>query len=486
MESNHLMFVGREVQLKELKGVLNSNRPELVAVYGRRRVGKTFLIREAAENNFTFYFTASNNISKSQQLANFALELHKQFNTDKIMAFANWFEAFHYLGICLDNLPQDENKIIFLDEVPWADSPKSFFLPALENFWNVRCAFHSDIKMVVCGSATSWIINKILHNRGGLYGRLTHTFKVEPFNLYESALYFKEYGYKFGEKDIAELYMVLGGIPYYFSFIEKNESVPQIIDRLFFAPDAKLKNEFNNLYSSLYKNSEMYINIVRELAKHGKGITRQELIKKLKIIGNGAFSTMLTELEECDLIRCYIPYEKKIKTSEKRKRSSLYQLIDLYSLFFLRFEEEINARNQSFWMSNYRSPMLNTWRGLSFEKLCLWHIKQIKEALGISGISSRVFSWTGRNSEGEKAQIDLLIDRSDNVVNICEMKYSIEKFAITKKIYENVLHKLSVFLDATKTKQIPMITFITSSGLKFNQYMDLAQKQVVLSQLFKY
>lgn len=486
MGSKEQIFVGREVQLKELKGILNSENPEFIVVYGRRRVGKTFLIKKAAEDDFTFYFTASDNITKNQQLLNFAFELRKQFRTLENFVFKTWFEAFYKLGELLNSIPEKRNKIIFLDEIPWADTPKSFFLPALENFWNSRCAFHGDIKLIVCGSATSWILNKIISNRGGLYGRITHRFKIDPFNLYETAQYFQAYGYKYSTKDMTEIYMIMGGIPYYFSLLKKGESISQNIDRLFFSSEAPLAVEFTYLFSSLYKKPTLYIKVIKELAKVGKGLTRQDLIKRLNLRGNGGFSTILKELEECGFIRNYLPFEiNSRKKTNKKSVHSLFQLIDLYSLFYLRFINENKYYNKTFWSTNYRTPVLNTWRGLSFEKLCLLHISQIKESLGISGVDSRVCSWTG-SYEGDKAQIDLIIVRKDNVLNICEMKYSTDKFSITKRYAEDLEHKLNVFMLATKAKETPVITFITNNGIKKNQYSGIVQKEVNLLQLFKY
>ncbi|MCH5233965.1 MAG: AAA family ATPase [Muribaculaceae bacterium] len=486
MVSKKFLFVGRETQLTELRKVLNSDNPEFVVVYGRRRVGKTLLIKEAAKNEFTFAFTAADNITKLQQLANFASQLSKQFNTASQFSFKTWFEAFFQLGELLESLPEDQNKIIFLDEIPWADTPKSYFLQALENLWNTRCAFHNDIKLVVCGSATFWILNKIIGNRGGLYGRITHQFKIEPFNLYESSLYFKERGFKYSKKDIADIYMVTGGIPYYFSLMKTELSVVQNIDYLFFAANAPLVKEFNYLYSSIYKKPAIYLDVVKQLASVGKGMTRQELIKNLNINGNGGFSNVLRELEECGFIRAYLPFEISTrKKTSKNSQYTLYQLIDLYSLFYLRFFNEHKYYNENFWSVNFRTPSLNTWRGISFEKVCLWHIPQIKEALGIAGVDVRVCSWIGK-FDGEKAQIDLIIERKDNVMNICEMKYSADKYVITKKYAEEFEHKLNIFLEATHNRKTPVITFITTNGVKANAYSSLVQKQIELQQLFKY
>lgn len=479
-------FIGREEQLSQLRDVLHSNRPEFVAVYGRRRVGKTFLIRHAANNKFTFYYTAVNNVSKKEQLANFATVLQQYTQQENLPKFSNWFEAFRDLGDYIDSLPPKENKIIFFDEMPWADGPKSVFLPAFENFWNMRCAFRSDIKVVVCGSATSWILNKVIHNIGGLYGRLTHVFKVEPFNLWETQEYFRHYGYSYNELQLAEIYMIVGGIPFYFSLFDKGESIAQNIDRLFFSKNGELRKEFEVLYSSLYRNPGSHIEVIKALSKKGKGLTRQELIQLLKIPSNGAFTKVLKELEEGEFIRTYYPFENKKTKKTLPKKNTLYQLIDLYSLFYLRFAKETNYKQTNFWSANYGSPSLNAWRGFAFETLCLWHVPQIKMALGISGIVSRVCSWVGTNDEKEKTQIDLLIDREDNVINICEMKWSINEYSISKEYAMKINRKIEIFCEATKTKKTPVMTLVTTNGIKLSPYRDYVQKEVVLLQLFKY
>lgn len=482
MNKKNQPFVGRKVQLAELRRILQSDRPEFIAVYGRRRVGKTVLVKEAAENNFAFYFTAANNVSKAEQITNFILRLKKYSGKENIIIPKSWFEAFALLGDYLDSLPKEENKIIFIDELPWADTPKSGFLGAFENFWNTRCAGNNDIKLIACGSATSWIINKIINNRGGLHNRLTHQFVVEPFTLQESKEYFKAYGFRLSEEKITEIYMVMGGIPYYFSLLDKSESVARNIDRLFFSKTGALKTEFEKLYAALFSSPGLHLEVVRALAKINIGLTRQEIIDKLKITSNGSFSKVLRELEECGFIRAYLPF----KTSKKGNTTGvLYQLLDLYSLFFLRFVENNDYQDSDFWTSNYRDPQLNVWRGLAFEILCLWHIPQIKEALGISGISARVCAWQGKDDEGHKAQIDLLIDRKDDVVNVCEMKYYTGEFSITKKYAQELENKINIFLEATRTRKTLVLTFITCGGIKKNRYNDIVQKEIDIRQLFR-
>lgn len=485
MKSNSQRFIGRHQQLAELRRILQSDSPEFIAVYGRRRVGKTFLVKEAASDNFTFYFTAAHEVPKNEQLTNFILQLKRYSGNESLSKPKSWFEAFALLGEYLDQLPKGMNKILFFDELPWADTPKSGFLGAFENFWNMRCAGNSDIKLIACGSATSWIINKVINNRGGLHNRLTHQFIVEPFTLKETKEYFDAYGFRLTEEKIAEIYMILGGIPYYFSLLDKGESIARNIDRLFFAHNGILKLEFEKLYAALFRYPSMYLEVVKALSKKDLGLTRMELLEQLKINGNGSFSTVLRELEECGFIRSYLPFKSTTGRSAKTAVKTQYQLIDLYSLFYLRFVENNHYQDADFWTSNYRDPKLNTWRGLAFEKLCLLHIAQIKEVLGITGVSTRVCSWIGKDDNGNRAQIDLLLDRKDNVINICEMKYSSKEYSITKKYAKELENKIEIFLQATQTRKTPVMTFVTNGKIKNNQYSDIVQKEVSLSQLFR-
>lgn len=476
-------LIGRKTELKALREYLNSDKSEFVAVYGRRRVGKTFLIRMAAGDNFSFFVTGAYKASKSEQLINFAIALQKYSGSERLAIQKNWILAFYELSRYLETLPEGK-KIVFIDELPWMDTAKSGFIAALENFWNSWAVLRNDIKLIACGSATSWMINNLIRNRGGLHNRLTHHLVLEPFSLGECEEYFKAFGFSYGRKQIAECYMAMGGIPYYMSMMDKSKSLAQNIDDLFFSKNAPLKDEFNDLYRALFKNASPHIEVVTALSVKGKGLTRQEILNATDLTDNGAFSIVLDELEHCGFIRLYEPFGNVIRPGEKRQKSNtIYQLVDFYTLFYFNFIKNNRYQDEHFWTSSVNSPMHSAWSGLSFEMLCLIHLKQIKQALGISGVQTLACSW--RSKEAKRgAQIDLLVDRKDETINICEMKYAKDVFEITKEYEEKLSNKVNAFSEETGTKKSLLLTMITTYGVKQNMYSGIVQSEIVLDDLF--
>ena len=477
-------LIGREAELKLLNEYINSDKSEFIAVYGRRRVGKTFLIRKAVNDHFAFFMTGMNGVAKGEQLVNFSIALQKYAHSTTLQTFKSWLLAFYALSQYIETLPEGK-KVIFIDELPWMDTAKSGFIPALENFWNSWAVLRNDIKLIVCGSATSWMINNLIRNRGGLHNRLTHHLIVKPFTLHECEEYFKAYHFGYSRKQIAECYMVMGGIPYYLSMMDKSKSLAQNIDQLFFADNAELKDEFNDLYRALFKKSAGHIAVVTALATKGMGMTRQELVKASGGKDNGAFSTVLEELEQCGFIRLYEPFStvNKMTSDIRQKRNTLFQLVDFYTLFYFRFIRHNKYQDSCFWSSSQNSQLYHTWAGLSFEMLCLNHIDKIKHALGISGVQTLVCSWRSSNTE-KGAQIDLLIDRKDETINICEMKFYKSEFEISKEYEEKLLEKLRIFTEETRTSKSLLLTLITSFGLKQNKHSDIVQKQITMNDLF--
>lgn len=479
------ILIGRRQERQLIEKWLDSDRSEFIAVYGRRRVGKTFLIRKTVGDNFTFTFSGSVGLSRKDNLLNFGLALREQSDLADLPIPANWIEAFHSLKKLIE-ASKKSKKIVFLDELPWLDTPKSGFIGAFENFWNSWASWREDVKLIVCGSATSWIINKIIRDRGGLHNRITHSLCLQPFHLGECEEYFNTYGFKYGRMQIAECYMTMGGIPYYFSLMEKGESVAQNIDRLFFREDAPLRNEFDDLFRALYKNYQNHIKIVRVLGEKGIGLTRCEIVCKTGLSDNGEFSKALEELELCGFIRSYLPFKGNSTMSSSSRRTSrntLYQLIDFYSLFYLKFHDRALKSDNNFWSASTNSPKLNTWRGLTFELLCQCHIQKIKSALGISDVSTDVSAWRGEHND-EKAQIDMVIDRKDGVINICEMKFSHSKFTIDKRYAARLEEKVNIFMEATYTDKTVLLTMITAKGLNDNSYSYIVQREVTLDELF--
>lgn len=476
-------IIGRKSEQDTLARIYESRQSEFVAVCGRRRVGKTFLIREYFEEEMVFQTSGLAGANTQEQLKNFFYTLRRYDKTVTVMPH-DWLDAFEMLISYLDSLVNVERKVVFLDELPWMDTSNSGFISALEHFWNGWASARRDIVLVVCGSATSWMMDKLINNHGGLYGRLTHRLFLQPLSLGETEQFLRAKGMMLSRYETAEVYMILGGIPYYLYLLDERLSVAQNIDRLLFNPNGELYNEFSILYRSLFKDSEAYVTVVECLNQRGYGMTRTEIAEAAKMKSGKTLTTILDNLESCGFIRKYVNYGCS-------SRKSLYQLVDFFTLFYFRFLRDSSFRNLLFWSKLQRTPRFYAWAGISFEILAMNHIDAIKRKLGISGVATCLYSWRSKGSEpaegGEEqraAQIDMVIERGDNTINLCEMKFSEGEFSISKD-YERVLrNKIARFMEETKTRKSIQLTFVTSYGLQRNAYSGIAQNEVVLDDLF--
>jgi len=472
-----MKIVGRHTERAALAEYAASDQPEFIAVYGRRRVGKTFLIREYFKNDFTFHVIGLANAGMQVQLQNFNAALKKYGPTPYPLA-NTWFDAFEQLTHLLEHSSSKGKKVIFLDELPWMDTHRSGFITALEHFWNGWASARPDILLIVCGSATSWMINKLIRNHGGLHNRVTRRMYIEPFTLGECEEFYKNSGIVMSRYQMVENYMILGGIPYYLSLMDKGLSLAKNIDSLCFSKNAVLQDEFSSLYASLFKHSENHVKVVEALSRKTKGMTREEIIVATKLSDGGGLSKTLEELEQCGFIRRYNSFGKK-------HQDHLYQLVDFYTLFHINFIKDKTYDDEHFWSNSIYNAKHRAWSGYSFEQVCMSHIKQIKHKLGISGILTRVASWRSRATEsGKGAQVDLLIDRSDNVINLCEIKYANTEFVIDKKYEENLRNKREAFITEEKTRKTVHLTMITTYGVKRNEYSGIVQSGVKMDDLF--
>ena len=470
------MIIGRKEEQQILRSAVQSENSEFVAVYGRRRVGKTYLIRETFGYKFTFQHTGLAKGNTKEQLFSFAISL-RDAGYDDCPIPKSWLEAFSLLSTYLKN-STDEKKIVFLDELPWMDTARSNFISAFEHFWNGWASARKDIVLIICGSATSWIINKVINDHGGLHNRVTKQIALQPFTLKECEMFAQGKGLEMNRYQLAECYMVLGGIPYYWSLLEKGLSLAQNIDKIIFAKNGKLSNEFNQLYASLFKSPEQYIDVVTALGKKKAGMTREEIIAATDMYSSGTLSKVLDELEYCGFIRKYNGFDKKSK-------QAIYQLIDNYTLFYFKFIQQNENNDEHFWSASIDSAMHRAWSGLAFERLCMVHTQQIKAALGIAGVLSNVYSWRKEADEiSDGAQIDLLIDRKDQVINLCEMKYSLSEYAVDAEYEQKLRNKKSAFIDATNTRKAVHLTMVTTFGIKANAHSGIVQNEVKLDDLF--
>jgi AAA+ ATPase superfamily predicted ATPase len=467
-------IIGRYSEKRALRHYVESNKPEFVAVYGRRRVGKTFLIKEYFNKTFSFYISGLANATKKEQLENFNATLNFYGKTPYPRT-KNWMESFRQLIHLLKSSKKKGKKVIFIDELPWFDTPRSGFITGLEYFWNTWASSRPDILLIVCGSATSWIINKLLKNHGGLHNRVTRRMAIEPFTLAECEEFFQHKKIVFDRKNIVASYMIFGGIPFYLNMFEKGLSLAQNVDKLCFKKNGALQDEFSILYSSLFRHAANHELVVRTLAKKKMGMTREEIMQETKLQGGG-LTIVLEELEQCSFIRSYNAYEKKMK-------ERLYQLIDFYSLFYLNFMETVRRNNERFWTNLIDNAKHRAWSGYAFEQVCMQHTTQIRQKLGISGVVTYTAAWRSKKSE-PAAQVDLLIDRNDGIINICEMKYAENKFIIDRKMDENLRNKKSAFIRETKKRKAVHLTMVTTYGVKRNEYWGNIQSEVTMNDLF--
>ena len=471
-------MVGREREQHELLRLLEQSESQFCAVYGRRRVGKTFLIKETFRDKFAFYHTGLANADKSDQLQEFRHTLQSYGYKSRMPK--SWYEAFHQLEDYLSGCEEDK-KVVFIDELPWMDTPGSKFVSALEHFWNGWANLRNDIVLIVCGSATSWIVSNIFQNHGGLYGRLTRQIYLRQFTLYECEQYLRSMDITLSRKEIMEAYMIMGGVPYYWSYMRRGESLAQNINNIFFGQNAPLANEFDALYKSLFHRPEGYIAIVAALTKKKAGMTREELLRESHLNDNAVFVRQLQELEQCDFIRTYQKLGQK-------KKDTVYQLMDNFTLFHYRYMAANSSRDEHFWSANQSTPQHNTWAGLAFERICFQHIRQIKQRLGISGIRSSEYSFTYRPKEEEDpgwaVQIDMLIDRADGVIDMCEMKYAKDDYLVTSEEETKVRKRLSCLAARGKTRSAIHTVLMTPYGVVNNAYSHIFEQVIRADDLF--
>ena len=479
-------MIGRIEEKKYLISLLEEEEPQFVAVFGRRRIGKTYLVRESFNHDFTFQHTGLSNSSikaglrKQAQLDKFAESLLEAgFECPKRLE--SWNEAFAGLKEVI-KASDSSKKVIFIDELSWMDTKDSDLVSALENFWNgwATARKEKDVILIVCASATYWIMDNVVNSKGGLHNRLTGQIYLKPFTLGECERYLQSRKIAFSRHQIMQCYMIMGGVPYYWSLLKKGKSLPQNIDALFFKEDAMLKNEYDNLYRALFNKPEQYIKIVEALSLSGRGMSRDEIIRKTGIAGSGDLSRKLAELENCGFIRKYTPYGYKT-------RNCLYQLIDNYTIFYYKFLKS-DDYDEHFWQNHINSPAISAWCGFAFERVCLEHIAQIKAALGISGVQSQINSWQcARDTENGiyGSQIDLLIVRKDQVINLCEMKYSESDYIVDAAFDRDQKRKISDFIKKTGTRYAIHSTLITTYEVMPNAYTGDIQAIVTAEELFE-
>ena len=472
-------IIGREQEIAELQRCMDSDRSEFVIVYGRRRVGKTFLVDSFFGGQYDFSYVGGHKLTKAKQLRNFAKALKKAAGMTSQPKFSDWDDAFDALEEYLETLPTDRKKVVFIDEMPWIDTPQSEFVEALETFWNGWGARRQDIVFVASGSASSWMMDKLVENPGGLHARITNNIYVRPFTLRETEEYLQSKCFNWSRYQILQLYMILGGIPFYLSLLAPKQSLLANIDRLFFRRNGELRTEFDELYNAIFNKADKYLEVVALLNNNHEGMTFEQIRSASKLDGK-RLTTVLRNLERCDFIISYQQFGNK-------SRGTLYRLCDFYTLFYYKFVASRDTKDEEWWSHNYNSRSVESWQGFSFELICLTHLPQIRQKLGISGISTNASSWRyvpQKGSDERGCQIDLVIERGDHIINLCEMKFSVAPFSITSSYEQHIRERMQTFRDKTKTTSTLTITFVTTFGVAAGQHSGVVDNEIVADDLF--
>ena len=474
------LLIGRKKELEILQTALNSPEPEMVSVIGRRRVGKTFLVKSAYKDRIDFELTGIRDISNKEQLQNFSLHLSRQFGAElPLKEPKNWLEAFHLLSLLLDQKANTQKQVVFLDELPWLAKAKSGFLNGLSYFWN-SWAVNKHIVLVICGSAASWMIQKVVRHTGGLHNRITRRILLFPFTLSETEQYLNSRHINLNRYQIVQLYMAMGGIPHYLKEITPGKSVVQVIDEACFAHTGLLRNEFQDLYAALFEEADRHIAVIRALASKRQGMNRNEIIEVGKLANGGRITKVLEELIQSGFISAYYPFGKK-------KKNMLYRLTDEYSLFYLKFMEGKRKDGAESWQHLSQTQAYKIWSGYAFESICIKHLSQIKKALSIAGVYATASSYQKRGTATEEGvQIDLLLDRNDQIINLFEIKFHNKIISFSKNMAEKLKKKKDLFEETSKTRKHVFLSLITIFGLKHNAYsLGLVDQALTLDDLFE-
>lgn len=472
-----MKIIARDKEIGMLERKYDSNKSEFIIVYGRRRIGKTFLVNNVFADRFTFSYVGARKQKPKTQLDRFAQQL-KQYSGSMYAPVLNtWEDAFRELRSLIESRPKEERKVIFFDEMPWIDTPRSSFVEALEYFWNAWAAQRSDILFIACGSATSWMVNKLIKNKGGLHNRITEQIYLRPFDLNESSQFLQEQGCLWDRYTILQCYMAMGGVPYYLSLLDPSTSLAQNIDRLYFAKNAPMREEFDELFNALFSNADKYISVMNALAEKRSGLLRDEIISSTKLSG-GPLTKILDNLKRCDFVESYNRYHSSVKYT-------LYRISDPYTLFYFKFLAGKDTKDAHWWTNNMLSPSVLSWQGFSFETICMSHLDQIKKKLGISGIATECSSWRKQgDTSGKGTQIDLVIDRADRIITLCEMKFCQEPYAITKEYESTLRNRMAIFRSETKTKKSLAIAMVTTYGVLPGIHSAIVQNEVTMDDLF--
>ena len=435
-------LIARHRECLELQKALDSDESEFVTVCGRRRIGKTFLVEQFFDGKYDFKYVGGHNKRTRDQLNAFARAIHL-YSGKPQMQFSDWYQAFNALEDYLSSLGNERRIVIFIDEMPWMDTNRSNFVTALESF----CI------------------------RSRIY--------IRPFTLKETEEYLEANSFTWDRYQILQTYMFSGGVPFYLKMLDNKLSLAQNIDALCFNENGQMREEFDELYNAIFPGADSYISVAKILAENRNGLTRNEISIKTKL--SGTFLTrVLKNLERCNFI-------DKTNLFGNRKTEAIYRMVDYFTLFYFKFIESNLSKDEYWWTHHIESRSISSWMGLTFELICLGHHTQIKKALGVSGMATSVSTWRCKPDEESGtsgAQIDLIIERADRIIHLCELKFSKEPYGLTKDYAEKIRNRSWLFKTNTQTKKSVVNTFVTTFGLGAGKNHSIVHSEVTMDDLF--
>lgn len=463
-------MVGRVQERRCLDRCDGSDKSELVCVYGRRRVGKTFLVEQTLGPFFAFHVVGSKDAATSSQLREFGLELTDRGDPNPNPP-ADWREAFNrlYKVITAPDAPRSPHgkAVVFIDEFPWFAKQRSDFLSAFSTFWNRRSTTGQKLLVVICGSATSWVIEHVLESAGDMAARVTESIFLKPFALAETKEYFDSRGFGWDERSLIETQMVFGGLPYFFSLMSPHQSLAQSIDRLCLRPRAQLRDETMILLESTMRRSRLYVELFALLAQHRYGVPKAEAMRLLGHSTN-QFIKATAEAVKCGYVHEY-------KNLSKPQNPKYLMLVDPFILFHYRLIEPAHGDSPRSWADFVADQERYTaWRGNAFEIVCLQHVRQLKSALGIGGVLTKEYPWASARKAGG-AQVDLVIERADRIVNLCEMKFTDAPYELTSAVEQELVRKREVFREETGTRLALKTVLVSAQGTAGYHDSQIAQ-----------
>ncbi|MFH1831150.1 MAG: ATP-binding protein [Pseudomonadota bacterium] len=410
-------FVGRHNYLKKLENIWNQHKVGLISIYGRRRVGKTELIRVFSRNKAAWIFEAIEGENTASQIKHFLNQL-SQFTKEPYLRdldYKDWPPVFDLLS---NKIKQKKDLIVAFDELSWMAARKTKLISYIKYYWDKEWKYHPHLLLILCGSVASWMVKNVVRSNA-LYGRISENILLDPLKPFEVAEFI---GKKRGKKEILEYLLSFGGIPKYLEEMDFNQSIQINIDRTCFSASGFFVDEADKIFYNQFKETHIYKQIVRCLSE--SSLPLKDISQKIKIPSGGGLKRYLDNLISAGIVDS-INDIRNFKLGKVPR----YYMIDELMRFHLQFvSPNISEIKHTHSASRFDKFTKNKWHpfmGNAFERFCLKHRYLIAQILGFDSKVTACGSLLNNNRNG--FQYDLVYLRSDGVVSLCEIKYLSDK-----------------------------------------------------------